>query len=78
MGPYGCENFKTLLLLQITTKSFQTCPEFYSQRPSESYVGDFLNFKFPIFHVVFLENFKFTIVTYWEIKNLNYLQNKRW
>ncbi len=30
MGPYGSENFKTLLLLQITAESFQTVPEFSS------------------------------------------------
>ena len=27
--------------------------------------------------IFFLENFKFTIVAYREIKNLNYLENKR-
>ncbi len=31
MGPYGSENFKTLLLLQIAAKRFETCPEFSSQ-----------------------------------------------
>ncbi len=31
MGPYGSENFKTLLLLQIAAKCFETCPEFSSQ-----------------------------------------------
>ena len=31
MGPYGSENFKTLLLLQIVVESFQTFPEFSSQ-----------------------------------------------
>ncbi len=30
MGPYGSENFKTLLLLQIAAESFQTFPEFSS------------------------------------------------
>ncbi len=30
MGPYGSENFKTLLLLQIAFESFQTFPEFSS------------------------------------------------
>ncbi len=30
MGPYGGENFKTLLLLQIAAESFQTFPEFSS------------------------------------------------
>ncbi len=35
MGPYGSKNFKTLLLLQITAKSFETCPEFSSQWSSQ-------------------------------------------
>ncbi len=30
MGPYGSENFKTLLLLQIAAESSQTFPEFSS------------------------------------------------
>ncbi len=30
MGPYGSENFKTLLLLQIAAETFQTFPEFSS------------------------------------------------
>ncbi len=28
MGPYGSQNFKTLLLLQIAAVSFQNFPEF--------------------------------------------------
>ncbi len=35
MGPNGSENFKTLLLLQITAKGFQTSPEFSSQWSSK-------------------------------------------
>ncbi len=48
MGPYGSENFKTLLLLQIAAKRFQTCPEFSSQRSSQKYIGYFeiLSFRF--------------------------------
>ncbi len=30
MGPYGSENFNTLLLLQIVAKSVQTFPELSS------------------------------------------------
>ncbi len=30
VGPYGSENFKTLLLLQIAAESFQTFPDFSS------------------------------------------------
>ncbi len=66
------ENFKTLLPLQIAAKSFETCPEFSYQWPSQSCVGDFWNFEFPIF-----QNFKFTIVAYRKTKNLNYLENER-
>ncbi len=45
MEPNGSENFKTLLLLQIAAKSFETCPEFSSQWSSQSYVWDFWNFE---------------------------------
>ena len=78
MGPYGSETFKTLLL-QSTAKSFQTSPEFSSQWSAQNYVGDVLNFEFLIFDDFFFKNFKFTIVAYGEIKNLNYLckQGKR-
>ncbi len=41
MGPYGSEHFKMLLLLEITAKHFQTCPEFSSHWSSQKYVGDF-------------------------------------
>ncbi len=50
MGPYESENFKTLLLLQITAKSFQTCPEFSSQWSSQNYVGIFETLSFRIFN----------------------------
>ncbi len=45
MGPYGSENFKMLLLLQIADKSFQTFPEFSSQWSSQNHVWDFWNFE---------------------------------
>ena len=41
MGPYGSENFKTILLPQIAAKSFETCPEFSSKWSSQKYIGDF-------------------------------------
>ena len=53
MGSYGSENFKMLLLLQIATESFQTCPEFFSQWFSQNYIRDFWKFDFPIFNDFF-------------------------
>ncbi len=41
MGPYGSENFKTRLPLQIAAESFQTFPEFSSQWSSQNLVWDF-------------------------------------
>ncbi len=35
MGPYGSNNFKTLLLLQIAAESFQTFPEISSEWSSQ-------------------------------------------
>ncbi len=35
MGSYGSENLKTLLLLQIAAKRFETFPEFSSQWSSQ-------------------------------------------
>ena len=74
MGPNRSENFKTLLLLQTAAK---TCPELSSQWSSQNYAWDFWNFEFLIFNFFFFENFKFTIVAYGEIKNLNYLENEQ-
>ncbi len=59
MGPYRNENFKTLLILQIATESFQTFPEFSSQQSSQNYFWDFLNFQFLILNDFF---FKFQIL----------------
>ena len=50
LQPYGSENFKTLLLLQIADKNFQTCPEVSSEWSSQHYVWDFWQFEFPIFN----------------------------
>ncbi len=44
MGPYGSQNFKTLLLLQITFESFQTFSAFSSQWSSQKYCFRFLKF----------------------------------
>ena len=76
MGPFWSENFKRLLL-QIATKSFQAFPKFSSQWSSQNCIGDFYNFEFPICNEFFFENFKFSIIAYAEIKNLNYLENER-
>ena len=73
---YLSENFKTLLLLQIKAKSFQTCPEFSSQWSSQN-IYDFWNFEFSIFNDFFLQNFKFTIAAYGRNKkNLNCLEKE--
>ena len=45
MGPYGSQDFKTLLLLQIAAESFQTFSEFSSQWSTQNYVWDFWNFE---------------------------------
>ncbi len=74
MGPNGSENFKMLLLQQIAAEIFHIFPEFFSHWSSQNYDWDFWNLEFAIFNV-FFENFKFTIVAYGEIKNLNYLEN---
>ncbi len=50
MGHSGSENFKTLFLLQITVKSFQTFPEFSSQSSSQSTVLDSWKIEFTIFN----------------------------
>ncbi len=44
MGPYGSQNFKTLLL-QFTAESFQTFPGFSSKLSSQNYAWDFWNFE---------------------------------
>ncbi len=44
IGLYGSENFKTLLLHQITFKSFQTFSEISSQWSSQKYCFGFLKF----------------------------------
>ncbi len=44
MGPYGIQDFKTLLPLQISAESFQSFSEFYSQWSTQNYVFGFLKF----------------------------------
>ncbi len=48
MGPYGSQNFKTLLLLQITFESFHPFPEFSSQLSSQVlfWIFEILSFRF--------------------------------
>ena len=72
MGSYGSQNFKPVLLPQITFESFQTFPEFSSQRSPQTYCFGFLKFGFPIFN----EFSNITIVPCGESKNLNYLEKK--
>ncbi len=52
MGPYGSQNFESLLLLQITFESFETFSEFSSLLSSQKYCFGFLKFwvfEFPRF-----------------------------
>ncbi len=44
MGPYGSQNFKTLLLPHITFELFQTFLNFLSQGSSQKYFFGFLKF----------------------------------
>ncbi len=44
IGPNGSQNFKTLLLPQMTFESFQPFPEFSSQWSSQRYCLGFLKF----------------------------------
>ena len=76
MGPYGSENFKVLLLLQIAGKSFQTFPEFSPNGSHKTLFGIFGILSHQFVMIFFFENFEFTIVAYGEIKNLNYLENE--
>ncbi len=48
MGPYGSTDFKALLLLQITAKSFQTSPEFLPNGHHKTTVGIFKILKIEI------------------------------
>ena len=77
MGPNGRDNFKTLLLLQIAAKSFETCSEFSRNGPHKTTSGIFEILSFQ-FLTIFFENFKFTIVAYGSRnQSLNNLENER-
>ncbi len=77
MGQYGSQNVKTLLLLQIASKHFQTSPKFSSEWSSQNYFGTFKIFSFRFLAIFLFENFEFTIIAYGETKSLNYLENGR-
>ncbi len=77
MGPYRSQNFKTLLLPQITFESFQTFSEFSSQWSSRKYCFEFLIFQ--NFSFVFInmgpygsQNFK-TLLPHKPLLNLSKL-----
>ncbi len=53
MEPYGSQNFKTLLLPQITFAFFQPFLNFLVSCPHESTVWNFLNFEFLTFQLFF-------------------------
>ena len=73
MGPKASENFKTLLLLQIAAKNFQTCPEFSFQWSSPN---DVFKFGLSDFCWFIFKSFQFTIVPHGETKNLIYLESE--
>ncbi len=66
-----------LLLLQTTTKGFQTCPEFTSQWSSQNNFANFRNLRFRLLMIFFPQNFKFTVVGYDEIQNFHYVEKER-
>ena len=49
MGPYGGNNLKILLLLQIAAESFQTSPDFFSKGPHKN--------TFRIFEILKIDTF---------------------
>ena len=74
MGPNGSENFKALLLLQIATKRLKTVLNFPPNGPPKNtfVIFEILSFRFltiVFFFFFFLENSKFAIVAYGEMKN---------
>ncbi len=64
MGPYGSQNFKTLLLPEITFESFEPFPEFSSQWSSQKYCFGFLALLNCVSRAHEIETLKFTIVPY--------------
>ncbi len=77
MGPYLSENFKTLLLPQITFKYFHTFSEIFSQWSSQKYCFEFLKFEFPIFNQFPNWVSEFHHCTLWGNQTSNYLENER-
>ncbi len=67
MGPSRSKNFKTLLLLQIAAKNFETCSEFATNGPHKTMWGIFGILSFPFLTILF-RKFPITIVAYGEIK----------
>ncbi len=67
MEPNGSENFKTLLLLQVAAKRFQTSEFASKYSPHKTTLGrvEILSIRF------FSEIFQFTIVPYGETPKLN-------
>ena len=58
-------------------KVFELLLNFPSNGPHKTTFGIFENVSFPFLTIFFFsDNFKFTIVAYGEIKNLNYLENE--
>ncbi len=52
MGPYGSENYKTLLLLQTAAESFQAFPEFSPNSPHKTTFGIFEILKIEFVRIV--------------------------
>ena len=75
MGSSGSENIKTLLLLRIAAKNLKPVLDFPPNGLHKTALGvfEFLNFRILI---ILFQNFKFTIIAYGEMKNLNYLENE--
>ncbi len=74
MGFNGSENFKTLLLQIAATVSNLSWISPNGPHKITSVIFEIWSFRFL---TIFFENFKFAIVAYGEIKNLNYVENER-
>ena len=74
--PMGMKIFKTLLLLQIANKSFQTCTEFFPQW-SQKWVGDFWNLDFVIFSSGLSQQ---EVIAYWDgllfVRETRFVRNR--
>ncbi len=65
MGPNVSENFKTLLLLQIAAKSFETCPEYSSQWSSQNYLLGIFEILSLRFLMIFFRKFQIHNCSLW-------------